>query len=358
MLWYDQPAASWEKQALPIATGRLGGMLFGAPAVEEIQLNEHSLWGGINDYDNALAGQPDWAFDTSVTGFGCYLDTGRVRVEIGGASGAADLSAVSDYRRSLDLRTGVHRVVYTLPGATDAKGRPAVVTREAIAHRDTDVILLHLHSTAVGGLDAAITLESAQDAPTDADADGRTLRASGTLTNGLRHLVAVRVGRTDGAVTAVPGDATTTAALRVAGATEVTLVIDAGTDYALSAADDWRGPDPAPAVEARLASAARREWEALRADHERAMQALTGSVLLDLGSAGAEVEDLPTDARLRRYATGVSDPGLERLVVEYGWYLLLSSSRPGVCRRTCRGCGTHRISRRGPRTITRTSICR
>ncbi|MEU4100091.1 hypothetical protein AB0F16_05630, partial [Streptomyces tanashiensis] len=30
------------------------------------------LWGGVNDYDNALAGQPDSAFDTGMTGFGSY----------------------------------------------------------------------------------------------------------------------------------------------------------------------------------------------------------------------------------------------------------------------------------------------
>jgi alpha-L-fucosidase 2 len=37
-LWYDQPAMTWT-QALPIGNGVMGGMVFGTPAVEHIQLN-------------------------------------------------------------------------------------------------------------------------------------------------------------------------------------------------------------------------------------------------------------------------------------------------------------------------------
>ncbi|MEU4104505.1 glycoside hydrolase N-terminal domain-containing protein, partial [Streptomyces tanashiensis] len=71
-LTYTLPATDWQAQALPIGNGRLGAMLFAGPHVERIQFNEQSLWGGVNDYDNALAGQPDSAFDTGMTGFGSY----------------------------------------------------------------------------------------------------------------------------------------------------------------------------------------------------------------------------------------------------------------------------------------------
>jgi alpha-L-fucosidase 2 len=59
-------------------------MLFGHPDEEVVQLNENSLWGGVNDYDNALAGEPDDAFDTSMSGFGSYRDFGRLRVAFAG----------------------------------------------------------------------------------------------------------------------------------------------------------------------------------------------------------------------------------------------------------------------------------
>ncbi|MBO5626768.1 MAG: glycoside hydrolase N-terminal domain-containing protein, partial [Prevotella sp.] len=44
-LWYDRPAMTWT-QALPIGNGTMGGMVFGTPAVERIQLNEETIWAG------------------------------------------------------------------------------------------------------------------------------------------------------------------------------------------------------------------------------------------------------------------------------------------------------------------------
>lgn len=79
-LTYSVPAVDWESQALPIGNGRLGAMLFADPDGERVQFNEQSLWGGVNDYDNALAGKPDSDFDTSMTGFGSYRDFGDLAV--------------------------------------------------------------------------------------------------------------------------------------------------------------------------------------------------------------------------------------------------------------------------------------
>ena len=44
-LWYDRPAQVWT-EALPLGNGRLGAMVFGNPAVEQLQLNEETLWAG------------------------------------------------------------------------------------------------------------------------------------------------------------------------------------------------------------------------------------------------------------------------------------------------------------------------
>ncbi|MDQ8735154.1 glycoside hydrolase N-terminal domain-containing protein [Paenibacillus sp. LHD-38] len=45
-LWYRQPTASWETQALPIGNGHMGGMVFGGVDQERIQFNEKTLWSG------------------------------------------------------------------------------------------------------------------------------------------------------------------------------------------------------------------------------------------------------------------------------------------------------------------------
>src|SRR5688572_18185677 len=49
LLWYDKPAQEWT-DALPIGNGRLGAMIFGGAGVEQLQLNEDTLYGG-SPYD-------------------------------------------------------------------------------------------------------------------------------------------------------------------------------------------------------------------------------------------------------------------------------------------------------------------
>ena len=41
-LWYDRPAQVWT-EALPLGNGRLGAMVYGTPATEQIQLNEEYI---------------------------------------------------------------------------------------------------------------------------------------------------------------------------------------------------------------------------------------------------------------------------------------------------------------------------
>ena len=55
LLWYKAPAENWD-EALPVGNGRLGGMVFGKPADELIQLNEDSIWsGGFRKRNNPKA---------------------------------------------------------------------------------------------------------------------------------------------------------------------------------------------------------------------------------------------------------------------------------------------------------------
>ncbi len=45
-LWYDEPAAKWESESLPIGNGALGANIFGGVAAELLQFNEKTLWTG------------------------------------------------------------------------------------------------------------------------------------------------------------------------------------------------------------------------------------------------------------------------------------------------------------------------
>ncbi|GAQ59821.1 glycosyl hydrolase family 95 catalytic domain-containing protein [Streptomyces scabiei] len=112
-LTYRVPATDWQSQALPIGNGRLGAMLFGDPDEERIQFNEQSLWGGVNNYDNALAGKPDSDFDTGMNGFGSYRNFGdlvvtfasRPRPEVTAPGGPYDSSPSEGVDKTYDGAT-------------------------------------------------------------------------------------------------------------------------------------------------------------------------------------------------------------------------------------------------------------
>lgn len=54
-IWFKTPAEDWNV-ALPVGNGRIGGMCFGKPVCEIIQLNEDSIWsGGYRRRNNASA---------------------------------------------------------------------------------------------------------------------------------------------------------------------------------------------------------------------------------------------------------------------------------------------------------------
>ncbi|MCB1127622.1 MAG: glycoside hydrolase family 127 protein, partial [Verrucomicrobiae bacterium] len=110
-LRYDTPAGDWEKEALPIGNGRLGAMVFGGVEREHIQFNEDSLWIGDEQ-------------DT-----GAYQAFGEVFVELSEPAG----SAVSRYRRELDIGRAVHTVTYTKDGVT--------YRREAFASHPAEVMV-------------------------------------------------------------------------------------------------------------------------------------------------------------------------------------------------------------------------
>ena len=304
-LWYEAPALAWDSQALPIGNGRLGAMLFGGVGVEVIQFNEQSLWTGIADYDNASAGLPDDGYDTGELGFGSYQNFGTLTLTFDG-----DADAV-DYRRSLDLDTGLHSTYAVVSGAARLG--------EAFASRDADVVAVRYRSAAP--VTVTVRLDSAQDGAPTVATPGR-LAFHGALANGMRHAAEARVS-TDGTVE-VDGDL-----LIIAEATDLVLLLDARTDYAMSRAAGWRGADPQPGLAASLDAATARGWDDLLAAGTADLAALLGTVAVDWGSSSAEAHDLPTDRRLARYRDGDADPELEQVLFHYGRYLLASSSRPG-----------------------------
>lgn len=120
-LWYRQPAADWESQALPIGNGYIGGMVFGGVSQERINLNEKTLWsGGPGQYAGytggnntdrtahlatirSLLAQKNYAAADAYaenlkgisTAFGSYMTFGDLFLDIIGRFSIAEISASS-----------------------------------------------------------------------------------------------------------------------------------------------------------------------------------------------------------------------------------------------------------------------
>ncbi len=344
VLWYRQPADLSEREprngwsnsrgwveALPVGNGRLGGMIYGGTAVERIQLNEDTVWSGRpQDADNpeALKHLPEirrllfegkyeaaqkLTYEKLVCkgpgtcggasadcDFGCYQTLGDLDFEFDGVGGAA-----TEYRRELDLETAVARVSFVANGVRHV--------REVLSSAPDEVLAIRLTVDRAGALGFAVRLSRPTGGETKAEGDGGvTMRGRVANGRGVGFLARLRATTEGGSVTA-EGDR-----LRIRGASAVTLVLAAGTDF--------RGRDHEGGTERQIRAAVAKPWERLRAEHVAEYRRYFDRVTLDLGTTDAA--RLPTDERLAALAKGGEDPQLGALYFQYGRYLLISSSRP------------------------------
>jgi alpha-L-fucosidase 2 len=336
VLWYRQPARQWT-DALAVGNGRLGGMVFGGIERERIQINEETVWaGGSWDPNNPEAlqalpevrrllfeGKPVEAAKLAEAKMMSrplrqppYQTLGNLWLEMPG------LKDVSDYRRDLDIDTGIAGVRY--------RTGDVQVTREVFASAPDQVLVVRLRADKPGRINLGITMDREKDAVAEAaGADRVVLRGQcdladarfspeeikrlGDTNRGVKFQATVQI-RTDGGKTRPEGSK-----LVVEGADAVTLVLAAATNY--------KDQDPAQRCERYLA-AADKSYDDLRRRHVTDHQRLFRRVELDLGSAG-DAAKLPTDERLEAFKNTGSDPGLMSLYFQFGRYLLIASSRPG-----------------------------
>jgi alpha-L-fucosidase 2 len=287
-LWYSKPASGWQTEALPVGNGRLGGMIFGGLPGEHVQFNEDTLW--LGDEKDA----------------GMYQSFGDVFVDL------PESNSLSNYRRSLDISTGVAGVSYTA-GAVDYQ-------RELFCSAPDHVLVMRFTTSDPSGGSAKIRLTDARGGPTQVG--DRWLKIGGVLTNGLKYEAQLRVMvEGNGTVHAGDGD------LEIQHARTFTVLLAAHTDFVRDRSKHWRGEDPGQLVDQEIEAAGKKSYDVLRAAHVADYQSLFDRVKLDLGRRDVSATSLPTDARVVAYHAGASDPQLETLFFQYGRYLLISSSR-------------------------------
>ena len=325
-LWYDAPAGRW-LEALPLGNGQMAAMVFGGIADETIQLNESTFWSGSPHDNNSktslehldevrqliYAGREEEAEALINKEFipgphgQRFLTLGSLRMHFENMP-----ETVDDYCRDLDLTRAVAGVGFTADGVR--------YTRSAFASMRDRAIVIRLDASKKGALSFSLT----QDCkfPFEVTTEGKTLV---TRIKGVEH-EGIPGGLTAECRTQVVSDGKVAAEdkqLTISGATHVTLLVNAATNYVNY--HDISG-DESAAAKAGLAAAAKLSYKKLLARHEAAYGEQYGRCSIKLHS-GANAA-LPTDQRKTAFQDS-DDMGMVALIFNYGRYLLISSSQPG-----------------------------
>ena len=229
--------AEWQSRRFPIGNGRLGGMLSGGIAVENLQFNVDSLWTGCLDP----------AGDESR--LGDFQNFGELSVELALSDEDKDPRG---YSRSLDLSTAVHTV------------RHGAMVRESFASAPADVIALRFSSSKPFAANVKL---SGAHGETTSEAGKNSLAFSGTLPNGLAY--------------------TARADWHWSGNTSLVVYLRAKTSYDMSREDFGLGKPCKPYDKAFAA-----DFDALKSRHVADYRKYYDRVKLSLDDANAGVKTL------------------------------------------------------------------
>ncbi|WP_151484438.1 glycosyl hydrolase family 95 catalytic domain-containing protein [Streptomyces albicerus] len=304
-LWWQAPADehSMIEQGLPVGNGRLGALASNDPGRELLLITDATMWtGGLNDTLDA-----DGQFPYGREDFGSFTLLGRLTVDIPDH----DLSAVSGYRRTLDLAQGLVTTSYVRSGVT--------YRRQIFASRPDDAIVLHFTQSGGGRYTGSIALDG-----THGETTRRTQSFGAAFPNGLRYGAAMTAYGSGGSVT-VNGPR-----IDFAGCKDLTVVVSGGTNYAPDAVTHYRDPslDPERLARTKVRDAATHSADTLLRTHAADHRALFEQLEISLGTSSAGQRSLDTWERIRaRARDGEPDPELEAAYLQFGRYLMISGSR-------------------------------
>lgn len=327
-LWYDKPAKLWI-EALPLGNGRLGAMVFGSPANEEIQLNEETVWGGSpHNNTNPLAkdalpqirqlifeGRNREAQDlcgTTVSSQGSdgmpYQTVGSLRINFPGQE------QWQDYYRDLDIQNAVATTTYTSGGVK--------YKREVIASFTEQLVIIRLTASQKGKISFDAKFTTPYTTATKSTYrkmlrfDAKTSDHEGI--EGKVQFVTLAKAVNEGGKQEIKDSI-----VSVKDANSVTIYISIGTNF--NNYKDISGNALARA-EQYMAAAGKKKFAQSLASHSAAYRKFFDRAALDLGENGQATK--PTDVRVAEFGSHF-DPQLAALYFQFGRYLLICCSQPG-----------------------------
>ena len=354
-LWYRQPAANW-LESLPLGNGRLGAMPDGGVVKESIVLNDITLWSGspqnankegaaaylpkirklifegknreaealVNQYF-VCAGAGSGKGNSADLPYGSFQVLGTLHLDYTYASDSL-AARPSNYERSLSLDSALASCRYQIGDV--------VYQREYFTSFSHDVILMRITASTPGQVNFRLSLDRPERY--HVAVKGTELQMYGQLNDGkpgveegMRYLTRVRVKQRGGQV--ISGDTS----LQVQGADTAIVYIAAGTDFRKAPFEE--------ATLQQLEAAMQTPYAVEKQQHVEGFDHLYGRASLSLDSSNTAQAALPTDERLAAFADHPSDNGLPVLYFNYGRYLLISSTRPGLLPPNLQGLWTNVI---------------
>ncbi|MES1219037.1 MAG: glycoside hydrolase family 95 protein [Bacteroidota bacterium] len=339
LLWYTAPAAKWD-EALPVGNGRLGAMVYGRNAEEIIQLNEDTYWTGgpystvVKDGYKVLPEIQRLVFNGEMLKahnlFGRNLM--GYPVEQQKYQSLANLHLVfaneknvTDYKRWLDLETGITSVEY--------KSNGVLYKREVFSSAPDQVIAIHLTADKPGSISFTANLHGVRnqthsDYGTDyfkmdgLENDGLVLTGKSAdylgVTGKLKYEARIK------AITKGGNMHVDDMNLIIENADEVTIYFVAATNF-INYKDV--SADQHARADSYLKNIEGKSYEKIKEESIGDYKKLFDRTSLHLAST--ENSFLPTNERLEKNITA-ADPSLTALAYHFGRYVLISSSRPGT----------------------------
>ena len=328
-LWYQKPAECWS-EALPVGNGRYGGMVFGNPQEEVIQINEDSIWSGkkldrinpdapkkLKEIRNLIrAGKIEEAQELTLYALSgvpnsqrSYQTAGECYIHM------HNIDDITHYYRDLDLEEGIANVQFVSDGIT--------YQREVIASAPAGCMAIHMMTKERAPFSFDCHLGRKHNFTDEIlSEDGKMVRF---LVDGGKEGISFCTNlsvdvqpewMTKGGSVEIIGEF-----LVVKNVTECVLYLDTETSFRYS--------DYIVAARERCLLAESLGWERFRKQHIEDYQRLYRRMQLHYGQSDIKMEEIPTDVRLKQVENGMTDMGLLELYFQYGRYLLISSSREG-----------------------------
>lgn len=225
-----------------------------------------------------------------------------------------DESAVTEYKRTLDIANAIATTSYKYKGTT--------FFRNYLVSAPDQALGVHFTADHKKSISFTAELSSSHKAYSIKKVDGNTLSLEVKVKDGALKGVGYLNIRVAGGSISVKDNR-----LVVTAADEVTAWVTANTNYR-----NFKDvtAHPSQLAWSGLNKLKNKNWQQVSQAHVKEYQSYFNTFSIRLGHSNGSRSSLTTDRRLNEFGLNGNDPDFVALYLQYGRYLLISSSRPGT----------------------------